>query len=63
MATTVFDVLIKKVEEQQASAQTFITRGTAKEYAEYREAVGLLRGLDHAKQLIQDLANSYGEEE
>ena len=55
MAKTVFDVLIEKFEEDIASSADFLINGGAKDYAEYRELVGVIRGLDHANYNLQDL--------
>ena len=56
MAKTVFDVLANKIEVEIASAQNFLEAGSAKDYANYREIVGLIRGLKSSVQHIQDLA-------
>ena len=52
MAKTVFDVLTNKIDEQLSSAQTFVAGGSPKDYANYREVVGLIRGLESAKLII-----------
>lgn len=56
MAKTVYDVLINKIEEEMTSAQNFLNAGSAKDYANYREIVGLIRGLKSSVLHIQDLA-------
>ena len=56
MAKTVYDVLINKIEEEMTSAQNFLNAGSAKDYANYREIVGLIRGLKSSITHIQDLA-------
>ena len=56
MAKTVYDVLISKIEVEISSAQNFLEVGSAKDYANYREIVGLIRGLKSSVQHIQDLA-------
>ena len=56
MAKTIFDVLVSKIEADIASAQDFLEAGSAKDYANYREIVGLIRGLKSSVQYIQDLA-------
>jgi len=56
MAKTVYDVLIDKIEEEMTSAQNFLNAGSAKDYANYREIVGLIRGLKSSVLHIQDLA-------
>lgn len=63
MAKTVFDVLIEKLEEHKTNAGMFLTAGSPTDYSQYREVVGLIRGLTSAQQVIEDLARSYGEED
>ena len=59
MAKTVFDVLEQRIDEQISSAESFLTTGSPKDYAEFREVVGLIRGLEISKQIITDLAKNY----
>ena len=59
MAKTVFDVLKNKIDEDILSAQSFLTAGSPKDYAEFREVVGLIRGLGASKSYIEDLAKNY----
>lgn len=59
MAETVFSVLEKHIDAQIASAQAFLTAGSAKDYASYREIVGLIRGLEASKQYVEDLSRTY----
>ncbi len=59
MAKTVFDVLIERIDDQVSSAQEFLSGGSATDYANYREVVGLIRGLETSKQHVQDLAKNY----
>tara|TARA_R110000868_G_scaffold254986_1_gene511567 strand:- start:19 stop:216 length:198 start_codon:yes stop_codon:yes gene_type:complete len=61
MAKTVFDVLTRKIGEDISSAQSFLTAGSPKDYANYREVVGLIRGLESSKQYVEDLAKNYME--
>jgi uncharacterized protein (UPF0297 family) len=61
MAKTVFDVLTRKIDEDISSAQSFLTAGSPKDYANYREVVGLIRGLETSKQYVEDLAKNYME--
>jgi hypothetical protein len=63
MATTVFDVLVKKLDEDISSATSFLSGGSAKDFAGYKEIVGLVRGLEASKQHIEDLARNYMDEE
>ena len=61
MAKTVFDVLNDKIDESISSAKSFLTAGSPKDYANYREVVGLIRGLETSKQYVEDLAKNYME--
>lgn len=63
MAKTVFDVLIEKFEEDIASSADFLINGGAKDYAEYREVVGRVRGLRLSVQSTKDLSRSQDEED
>jgi|MGYP003121365636 hypothetical protein len=63
MAKTVFDVLKEKLTEQKRSSEEFIQSGAAKDFAEYREVCGVLRGLDTALREINDLSRNYMEDE
>jgi len=59
MPKTVFDVLSDKIDEQISSAQVFLSSGSPKDYASYREVVGLIRGLETSKQFIEDLSRNF----
>jgi hypothetical protein len=61
MPKTVFDVLNDNIDEEISSASVFLEAGSPKDYAGYREIVGLIRGLNSAKHFISDLAKTYGE--
>ena len=61
MAKTVFDVLNDKIDESISSAKSFLTAGSPKDYANYREVVGLIRGLETSKYYMEDLAKNYME--
>jgi hypothetical protein len=63
VAKTVFDVLIEKFEEDIASSADFLINGGAKDYAEYREVAGRVRGLRLAVQSTKDLSRSQMDEE
>ena len=62
MAKTVFDVLKDKIEGDISSAQSFLTAGSSKDYAHYREVVGLIRGLEASKSYVEDLSRNYMED-
>ena len=59
MATTVFDVLNEKITEHQRSSEDFLQSGGAKDFAEYREVCGVIRGLNAALREISDLSRNY----
>jgi hypothetical protein len=59
MAKTVFDVLNEQIDEQISSAKVFLAAGSAKDYPNYREVVGLIRGLEASKNFVQDLSRNY----
>lgn len=59
MAKTVFDVLKEKLEDDKSSAQEFLGGGGAKDFAQYKEVVGLIRGLEAGINYVEDLANNY----
>jgi len=58
MAKTVFDVLLKSIEEHRSSAIEVLAQGSVKDYAEYRDLCGLIRGLETAQREIRDLARA-----
>ena len=61
MAKTVFDVLKDKIEGDKSSALEFLGSGGAKDFAAYKELVGLIRGLEASIGYIEDLSRSYME--
>jgi hypothetical protein len=62
VAITVFDVLIKNIEEHRSSAIEVLAQGSVKDYAEYRDLCGLIRGLETAQREIRDLARANQDE-
>ena len=63
MPTTVFDVLIKQIEEQKLSSTQFLISGGPKDFSQYKEVTGLIRGLEVSKQLIEDLSRNQMEDD
>jgi hypothetical protein len=63
MTTTVLDVLKEKLEEDIASAKDFLSMGSAQHYSEYKETVGLIRGLATCISYTNDLSRNYLEED
>jgi len=55
---TIFDVLIQKHEEDVSSSLQFLSSGGPKDFSEYREVVGRIRGLQLAIQTTKDLQQS-----
>jgi hypothetical protein len=55
MATTVFDVLKQQLEEQRQTSIQFLTSGGPKDFAQYKEVTGLIRGLGVSISIINDL--------
>lgn len=49
------DVLKRQNDEFRQQAIDKLISGAAKDYPEYRELVGVIRGLDHANYNLQDL--------
>ena len=59
MASTVFDVLDKKLAELQQSQEEFLAGGGATDFAQYKESCGVIRGLAAARREIEDLSRNY----
>jgi hypothetical protein len=49
------DILNKKIEDQKASHVEALAGGVVKDYAEYRELCGVIRGLQTAQRELADL--------
>ncbi len=58
MDTRVLEVISSQINDQIAQIQEFLGTGQAKDYAEYRESCGKIRGLIVAKQQIEDLVRN-----
>lgn len=52
---TEIEYLLKQNAELIEGAETILVAGGAKDYAEYRELVGFIRGLNRANSNLQDL--------
>jgi hypothetical protein len=55
MATTVFDVLTRDIEEKRETIARALVDGAARDYAEYKSMCGEIRGLSVAHAYINDL--------
>ena len=58
MARTVFDVLKDKLNEEKSSALQFLGSGGAKDFAQYKEVTGLIRGLESGVAYVEDIARN-----
>ena len=63
MAKTVYDVLLEKLTAHLDAVTDSLASGAAKDYAEYRDLCGLIRGLETAKREILDLSRNYMEDD
>tara|TARA_R100001591_G_scaffold66248_1_gene75626 strand:- start:446 stop:643 length:198 start_codon:yes stop_codon:yes gene_type:complete len=65
MGLTVLDILKKNIEEQKLTSIQFLTSGGPKDYAQYKEVTGLIRGLGVSIGIIEDLVRQQenGEDE
>ena len=63
MAKTVFDVLKDKIEGDKSSALEFLGNGGAKDFAQYKETAGYIRGLEICIRHVKDLSRNYMEDD
>jgi hypothetical protein len=63
MSSTVFSVLIDKLEAEVENVTKFLVGGRAEDYAGYKEMCGTIRGLRAAQQEIRDLSRAYMEDD
>lgn len=59
MAKTVFEVLVDRLQESKDSCEESLVGGAAKDYAQYREICGVIRGLNTAIMEVQDLSRNF----
>jgi hypothetical protein len=57
------DLLKKHNDEFKDQAISRLISGGAKDYAEYRELVGVIRGLDHANYSLMDMKKRLEQDE
>ena len=60
---TVFDVLNDKLTESKRSSEEFLVSGGPKDFAEYKEVCGVIRGLNAALREVGDLSRNYMEDD
>jgi hypothetical protein len=63
VAKTVFDVLNEKLDAHKNAAIDSLVSGGAKDFAEYKAACGIIRGLSLARMEIQDLSRTLMDED
>ena len=63
MAKTVFDVLNDRINEDKTSALEFIGAGGAKDFSQYKEATGFIRGLETCLNYVNDLSRNQMEDD
>ncbi len=61
--TTVFDVLEKNIVEQISAAEEHLGAGACDDHAQYREVVGLIRGLKVSLSYVNDLSQNFMEQD
>ena len=57
------EVLIKQIEERKLETLDFIGANGCKSFDEYQRLCGLIQGLQHAQNLISDLAKRMEEDD
>jgi hypothetical protein len=55
MDNKIFEILNKRIEDQVKSHSEALVSGQSKDYAQYRELCGVIRGLQTAQREIGDL--------
>jgi hypothetical protein len=63
MAKTVLDVLNDRINEDKTSALEFIGAGGAKDFPQYKEATGFIRGLETCLNYVNDLSRNQMEDD
>jgi hypothetical protein len=63
MAKTVFDVLNEKLDAHKNAIIESLISGGVKDFAEYKAACGIIRGLSLARMEIQDLSRTLMDED
>ena len=58
MPDTIFSALIKRFEEDRHSAIESIASGGAKDFAQYKETTGYIRGLEICIRHVKDLSRN-----
>ena len=61
--TTVFDVLAQQIEEQKNASIKFLMTGGPKDFSQYKEVTGLIRGFETSISIIKELQRNQTEED
>ena len=56
-------MLNQKLTELKGSSEEFLNSGGAKDFAEYKEVCGVIRGLNAALREVSDLSRNYMEDD
>jgi len=56
---TVFDILLKKVRENQSSISDSVSSGGAQDFGQYQRMVGQIEGIAFAEREILDVRESF----
>ena len=59
--TTVFDVLTQQIEEQRGASVKFLMTGGPKDFSQYKEVTGLIRGFETSISIIKELQRNQEE--
>ena len=62
MDTKIFEILNKRIEDQVKSHSEALVSGQSKDYAQYRELCGVIRGLQTAQREIGDLVRKLNDD-
>ena len=63
MTKTVFDVIIDKLNADISANKEFLAAGGVKDFIQYKEVVGLIRGLESCIDYVKDLSRNYMDED
>ena len=61
--TTVFDVLMLQIEEQKNASIKFLMTGWPKDFSQYKEVTGLIRGFETSISIIKELQRNQEEKD
>ena len=61
--TTVFDVLTLQIEDQKNASIKFLMTGRPKDFSQYKEVTGLIRGFETSISIIKELQRNQEEKD